>query len=424
MKAFGFVCVDWLLDRADVRLACLGTTGGLLCCLDPSLVGAALPQLMKQGLSDGQASCFIATFVGGLAFVSFFAKCILGRCGFSGGLRIAAAMVIASCATVCFSGWNEYLLFGGRFVHGCGIGLLFVFLPLGLSEQARPEARGRMMCLFQLAMTAGLLLGSFVGWLSAVCLDGYAWMADYGFSVAPALALLAQARGADVGGWRAETPVCECADASFGLPEKSCGTFRMVFAVAIPALVQLTGVGIVVHYAVCLLGEAGFGGVSANVADCAVKGLNALATVVAFVLIDRWGRRPLMVVGLGGVALSLFAAGWCDGRALAACLGVYVMSFAIGPGSCGWLLPPELLPEPVRLRGMSVAAFGSHAASILVTATFLPLLSSLGRQGAFTVYGVLACSFFALISFALPETKSRRLSRSTDTPVESDRRCA
>ena len=424
MRAFGAASIDWLSNRIEVRLACLGVTGGVLCCLDPSLVGAALPQLMKQGLSDGEASCFVATFVGGLAFASLFARRILARCGFSGGLRLAAAMVIAGCTTVCLSGGNGLLLFGGRFVHGCGIGLLFVFLPLELSEQTRPDVRGRMMCLFQMAMTAGLFLGSFVGWISAVCLDGCAWMADYGFSVVPAVALLAQSRGADVGGWRVETPVCECADASFGSPEKACGIFRMVFAVAIPAFVQLTGVGIIVHYAVCLLTEAGLCGASANVADCMVKGLNALSTVVAFALIDRWGRRPLMLLGLGGVACSLFAAGWWDGRALAVCLGVYVISFAIGPGSCGWLLPPELLPERIRLRGMSVAAFGSHAASILVTATFLPLLSSLGRQRAFAVYGVLACLFLAVVSVALPETKARRLSRSTGTPAANGRRCA
>jgi MFS family permease len=182
---------------------------------------------------------------------------------------------------------------------------------------------------------------------------------------------------------------------------------------------QITGVNTIIYYAPTLLQGAGFGSSAAILAEVAVGGVNVLLTVVAVLLLDRVGRRPLLLTGTAGmliglvvVALAFMHGDHLSGTpALVAVGGLmfYQASFAIGLGPVFWLLIAEIYPLKVRGAAMSVATIANWAANFVVTISFLTLLSAIGGSGAFGLYAFL--TVVALIYFwaVVPETKGRSL---------------
>lgn len=182
---------------------------------------------------------------------------------------------------------------------------------------------------------------------------------------------------------------------------------------------QITGINTVIYYAPTLLSNAGLGTHSSLLANVVNGGVNVIMTIIAIRLLDRVGRRTLLLVGTVGMAVGMFitAFSFAGGEqlhgapAITAILGllIYTGSFAIGLGPVFWLLIAEIYPLAIRGAAMSVATIANWAANFVVTISFLSIKNAIGGLGVFLMFGAL--TLVALLYFwrQVPETKGRSL---------------
>lgn len=194
----------------------------------------------------------------------------------------------------------------------------------------------------------------------------------------------------------------------------------LMLGVALAVLQQVTGINTVIYYAPTLLHGAGFGNSASLLANVVNGGVNVAMTVVAIRLLDRVGRRPLLLVGTTGMAVGMFVVGMTfalggaklhGSAALVAVAGllVYTGSFAIGLGPVFWLLIAEIYPTQVRGPAMSIATLANWAANFVVTISFLTLLNAVGGVGTFFLFAFLTLVALTYFWRKVPETKGRSL---------------
>jgi MFS transporter, SP family, galactose:H+ symporter len=332
----------------------------------------------------------------------------------------------------------------GRVVVGVAIGIASFTAPLYISEVSPPDARGRLVSLNQLMITIGIVV-SYLADYGLAGIGGWRWM--FALAAFPALILvvglifvpesprwlLSDGRfdgarnvlqrvraGRDV-----ETELKEIEQSL----ERQKKSWREVFSPAVrPALVvgiglaifqQFTGINTVIYYAPMIFRFAGFqSNAGAILATAGVGAVNVIFTVVALWLLDRVGRRPVLLWGLVGMILSLGVLGVAflvpqSGGALAwiavISLMIYVACFAVGLGPVFWLMIAEIYPLKVRGRAMSVAAMANWGSNLLVALTFLTLIEVLGRPTTFWVYAGVGILGIAFTYWLVPETKGRTL---------------
>jgi MFS family permease len=164
---------------------------------------------------------------------------------------------------------------------------------------------------------------------------------------------------------------------------------------------------------------------SAIFATLLVAITNVLATIIALVLVDRVGRKPLLYAGVGGMTVSLLMLaysfhdqatfGAAPGVVATVCLMIYITCFAFSMGPIAWILVSEVFPLQVRGRGVAVASLASGAANFVVSLTFLSLIKAAGNSSTFIIYAGFCILTLFFVRFVIPETKGRELeSISTD----------
>jgi len=197
---------------------------------------------------------------------------------------------------------------------------------------------------------------------------------------------------------------------------------------------QITGINTIIYYAPTLLSAAGLGNSAALLANVVNGAVNVAMTIVAIRLLDRAGRRPLLLGGTAGMAAGMivvaltFAIGGSQlhgGAAYIAIAGllIYTGSFAIGLGPVFWLLISEIYPVTIRGQAMSVATMANWGANFVVTISFLTLLSALGNAGTFFLFAGLSVVALTYFQRQVPETKNRSLQdieRDLDMPERHD----
>jgi sugar porter (SP) family MFS transporter len=361
-------------------------------------------------------------------------------------LLIATAIIFAAGAILCAAAPSAVILAVGRIIVGFGIGLSSSGVPVYISEVAPAEARGWQVSLFQLAITVGILLAYVVDYAFAR-IQGWRWM--FGLAVIPAAifgagmfflpesprwllrrgnretarAMLARIRGTS----EIDTEFREIEQSIIRAPES--GHFSDLFAPAIrPALVvgiglaifqQITGINTVIYYAPLIIQSAGISSASgAILATAGIGAVNVLVTILSMWLIDRKGRRPLLLTGIIGMAITLGVLGFVfhvshqsTGMAWLAVISMmaYVGSFAISLGPIFWLLISEIYPLKIRNSAEGLAATFNWGANLLVTLTFLTLVEKLGPSLTFWAYGLCAIGAGVFSYYFVPETKGRTL---------------
>jgi sugar porter (SP) family MFS transporter len=193
----------------------------------------------------------------------------------------------------------------------------------------------------------------------------------------------------------------------------------MIVGVGLAIAQQITGINTVIYYAPTIFKFAGLSSASvAILASVGVGVVNVVLTVVAMQLIDRVGRRPLLLVSLAGMALGLFVLGLAFslpqlsgslGWIAVASLMVYVGSFAVGLGPVFWLILSEIYPLRIRGRAMSVGTVANWSANLIVALSFLTLTQVLGKPATFWLYGIVSVGSWLLRFSWWPETKGRSL---------------
>jgi MFS family permease len=185
-------------------------------------------------------------------------------------------------------------------------------------------------------------------------------------------------------------------------------------------LQQFTGINTIIYYAPTILQLSGFhSSAIAILATIGIGMINFLSTVVAIWLVDRVGRRPLLLSGILGMVASLGILGLAFylpqspdsglGWLTVVSLMVYVTSFVIGLASVFWLLIAEIYPLKLRAKAMSIATVANWSASLITSLSFLTLIQWLGKAGVFWLYGLIGLSTWVLVLFLVPETKGLTL---------------
>ena len=431
--------------HAGVRgAAAVAALGGLLFGYDTGVIAGALIFVQPDfGLSNLQAEVVTSILLVGAVLGALVA----GRAADAVGRRTTVLVTAATFAVGVVGAAASpgfWVLVASRLVIGLAVGSASMVVPLYISEIAPPARRGALTSLNQLAITSGILGSQIVAYALGSA-EAWRWM--FGLALVPAAVLfvgtlflddspgyllakgrpeearevLQGLRGADADIDAELEEMAELAEKDHGLRAVLAPAVRPALVVggALAVLQQVTGINTVIYYAPTLLKNAGLGSQASLLANVGVGAVNVGLTVVAILLLDRVGRRRLlltgtagMVLGLCGMGVAFLGGGDLAGPALYLALfslAFYVGSFAIGLGPVFWLLISEIYPLTVRGQAMSVASMLNWGANFVVALTFLSILDAVGRSATF--FGYAAISVGALWFFArrVPETRGRTL---------------
>jgi sugar porter (SP) family MFS transporter len=436
-----------------VLVAAMAALGGLLFGYDTGVISGAILFIRHDfSLTTGAQAIVVSVVLIGAMLGAFLAGGIADRFGRRPTL-IASGIVFALSAIASALAPSAAVLIAARFVVGIAIGLCSVTSPLYVSEVAPAKHRGALVSLYQFAITIGILAAYLVDlWLTPQA----DWRMMLGLAVVPAALLIAgmlampetprflfangrtaQARAVlarsndaarvDVAVREIEAHLASDAGASAGELLTPALRTPMIVAVGLAILQQVTGINTVIYYGPQIFVLAGAGGDHAALLSTTIVGtVNVLLTLVAIVFIDRWGRKPLIYLGSGGMALALivlaaaFGVPALAGIRAALALGslmVYVGCFAFSLGPIVWLLISEVFPQRVRGRGMSIATLANWAANFGVSLVFLSMIQTLGTALTFLVYAVLCIATIVFTARFVPETKGRELESIAEGPA-------
>jgi sugar porter (SP) family MFS transporter len=430
--------------RHVIVAATVTALGGLLFGYDTGVVAGALLFVKNEfgGLSTIQQELVTSLLLVGAVIGALAAGKVADRIGRRPTVLITAVVFVVGVLLAAFTPDYPVLLIA-RLVIGLAVGSASMVVPLYIGEVAPPRIRGGLVSLNQLAITVGILTSYLVDFGLSPTKD---WRLMFGLAAIPAVILFTgtlfghesphwlvahgrddQARDVlrrvrDEGS--IETEIGELRDLSrrrSSVAEVLTPGVRPALMVGVMLAIfqQITGINTVIYYAPTLLANAGFGNSSALLANVGVGLINVLMTVVALWLLDRSGRRPLLLWGTAGMAVGMFVTGFSflagphltGAPAVIAILGllIYTGSFAIGLGPVFWLLIAEIYPLKVRGAAMSVATIANWASNFVVTISFLTLLNAVTGVGVFMLFGFL--TVIALVYFwrKVPETKGRSL---------------
>lgn len=429
--------------------AAIAAVGGILFGFDTGVISGAILFIVKQwNLTHGQAefatsSVLIGAILGAIA--GGMLGDILGR-----KKSIIYATVLFLVGTVIVSVATSMGPFTiGRVLIGAAIGVASFTVPLYISEMAPASLRGGMVSLNQLAVTIGILVSYGVNYVFS---HNENWHAMFAVGALPGLVLLIgmyllpesprwlvsvrrkeEAAGVlkkirarqDVAGEVTEIEEEIKAETGGRLADLAAPALRLpvVIGLGLAILQQVTGVNTVVYYAPAIFKAAGLESASASIAATAGLGIvNVVMTIVAIYLLDRAGRRPLLLWSAAGMAFALVllgagfalrgdeaSEGGALGRITAISLMIYIAFFAIGLGPVFWLLIAEIYPLKMRAVAMSAATVANWAANYLVAATFLTMAGFLGKAGVFWLYALMGALTWFFVLRLVPETKGKTL---------------
>jgi sugar porter (SP) family MFS transporter len=440
------VADDGSAMRHVIMTAAIAGLGGLLFGYDTGIIASALLFIEPEfSLSSFGSGLVVAAVPIGAVFGAFFAGRLTDIYGRRLMILISSVIFILGALGSAAAGSEEVLVIARIFV-GLAIGIASAAAPVYISEVAPPESRGKLVTFFQLSVTIGIVIAYAVGLIFEPS-EAWRWMLGLGAVPAVVLGLgmlrmpqsprwlVMVGRGYDARQTLKEIRLDDPAAIDAELEEikesiiEDPGGWRdllepvakaaLVVGVGLAVLQQVSGINTVIYFAPKIFSYTGIGGDSAQIlASVAVGVVNVGMTIVAIRLLDRAGRRPLLLWGTLVMALALsslaivFAAGASStlGSGIAVVsLMVYVGAFAISLGPIFWLLNAELYPLRIRSKAASVGTMANWTFNFIVSLTFLLLIDSLGRSGAFFFYAAICVLTFFFCKAFVPETKGKAL---------------
>jgi len=428
-----------------IIVAAITAIGGMLFGYDTGVISGAI-LFIRSAFSLSSTSQEIV--VSAVLIGAVIGASISGTLADKYGRRIMiiiAAIIFGAGAIFTALTPNIYALIAGRIGVGIAIGMASFIAPMYIAEVAPVNIRGALVSLNQLAITIGIVISYLVDFAFAPT-GGWRWM--LGLAVIPSLVLgIGMFFMPSSPRWLLSKGITEKAHSvlerirmtknvdgeikeikdSLAL-EKECKWADLLDPTVRPALIvgiglaafqQLTGINTVIYYAPTILLFAGLPSAAVSIlATAGIGVINVIMTVVAIYLIDRIGRRPLLLIGLVGMVFSLLILGIAFALpGLSSSLGlvsiislmIYVGSFAIGLGPVFWLMISEIYPLRIRGRAMSAATVVNWGTNLLIAITFLSLVQIIGTSGTFWLYGIIGIGTWIFVYRLVPETKGRSL---------------
>lgn len=455
--------------RYLLKLTLVATLGGLLFGYDTAVISGTVSSLesffvLPFGLDEMSANARL-----GFVVSSALIGCIIGgisggiiskKLGRRNGLVLAALLFLVSAIgsampEMILKPIGEadhtfiYIFIGYRIIGGIGVGLASMLSPLYIAEIAPAKIRGKLVSLNQFAIIFGMLVVYFVNyyisrqgddtWLNMV---GWRWM--FASEIIPAslflfllifvpdtprsLVLKSKPEKAfDVlvkvnGMEEAKKILAEIQGTVVHHSGKlfSFGIGIIVIGVLLSVFQQFVGINVVLYYAPEIFKSMGSGTDVALLQTIVVGSVNLLFTVVAIMTVDKFGRKPLMIIGALGMAVSMFALGTTFftqtiGIAALVFMLIYVASFAMSWGPVCWVLLSEIFPNKIRGRALALAVSAQWISNYLVSWTFPMmdknsyLLEKFNHGFAYWIYGFMGVFAAILVWKFVPETKGKTL---------------
>ena len=424
-----------------------GSLGGLLFGYDTGVISGAILFISQElRLTPFLEGLVVASLLLGAAVGAASAGPLSDRLGRRNLIIIAGILFTLGAIGAALSP-NVGILVLFRVVLGLAVGTAALVVPLYLSEIAPTEIRGAISSLNQLNIVVGILLAFIV---NALLANAEAWRWMLGLAAIPSLVLLigmfflpetprwlvSQDRDEDArdvlrrsrNEEETEKEIRDIREVEEqeegGLRELTASWVRpaLIVAVGLAVFQQIIGINTIIYYAPTTLTNVGYGAAAAIYANLIIGVVNVLMTLVAIWIIDRVGRKPLLLVGLVGMVASLTILGLStlllsepssptDAVAVITllCLAGFIISFAATWGPTVWVMLPEVLPLRIRGTAMGVAIFLHWIANFLVSQTFPSLLASVGPGPVFLGYAVIGVLAFVFVSAFVTETKGRSL---------------
>jgi MFS transporter, SP family, xylose:H+ symportor len=454
----------------SVRLTLVAALGGLLFGYDTAVISGAVGSIDNDFIAPLQLDETWRNTLSGLTISSALFGCVLGsavagtladRYGRRIGLIVAALLFLLSAigsalpelgvsplgttdlpALVAF---NVY-----RLLCGAGIGIASMLSPLYIAEIAPKERRGQLVSLYQMAIVIGIVGVYFVNWMiarggDALWLDRYGWRLMLGSEMVPALVFLLlllrvpdtprwlALKGRDAEALQVLQRVAADAEAALVLAEIRAslaasesprllahGWAVVLVGLGLSVFQQLVGINAVLYYAPLMFKNLGAGNDSALLQTVIVGAANMLSTLIAIYLVDRVGRKPLLMTGAAAMAVPMLALGLLFGQRSQGAIAlvfvvVYIVGFAMSWGPVVWVLLSEMFPGAIRGKAMALAVAAQWIANLAVSWSFKIIdgnsaLNLLFNHGfAYYVYGIMSVLAGLFVWRFVPETAGRSL---------------
>ncbi|KAL4595978.1 hypothetical protein ACB092_12G130800 [Castanea dentata] len=400
----------------------------------------------SQLLTSFTSSLYIAGLV-----ASFFASSVTRVFGRKPSILLGGAAFLAGSA-LGGAALNVYMLIFGRILLGIGVGFANQSVPLYLSEMAPPNYRGAINIGFQLCVGIGVLSANLINFGTEKIKAGWGWRISLAMAAVPASILtlgalflpetpnsliqnskdpekaklmLQRVRGTnDVQAELDDLIIASSISKTIKHPFKNFlqRKYRpqLVMAIAIPFFQQVTGINVISFYAPVLFRTIGLGESASLLSSFMITGvLGTFSTFISMLIVDKFGRRALFMIG----GIQMFLSQTLVGGLMAAQLGdyggiskgyasliiificTYVAGFAWSWGPLGWLVPSEIFPLEIRSAGQSITVAVGFLFTFMVAQTFLTMLCHL-KSGIFFFFGGWVLVMSAFVYFLLPETKN------------------
>jgi sugar porter (SP) family MFS transporter len=430
-----------MLARSQLRIIIVASLAGLLFGFDTAVISGVTHEL-RSAFSLSPAALGIAVSMA--LWGTLFGALTMGRPGDRFGSREVLkfiGLLYLAAALGCALAWNlpSFLIF--RFLIGVAIGGSSVLAPVYIAEASPAQQRGALVGLFQINIVVGILIAYISNFVVAQLLAGPdVWRWKLAIAAVPALVfllllffipqsprwLIYRGRLADAAAslkrLGSADPVAvieniEAAQASSTGGAQGLSWRRhhrlIVLAIGMGMFNQLSGINAILYYLSDIFAAAGFSSMSSNLQSIVIGATNLLATVVAMTLIDRTGRKRLLLIGSVGMALAQGGVAaimaFNTARALLLPLLVaFIASFAISQGAVIWVYLSEIFPTPVRARGQSLGSATHWIMNALISALF-PAIAALSTSIPFVFFSLMMVLQFFLVLWFLPETKGVQL---------------
>ncbi len=420
----------------------VGALGGLLFGFDTAVISGSTHSLTNTfSLTPGLLGVTVSIALWGTVVGALSAGELGERMGGRGALRVMAALYLVSSLGCAFA-WSWWALLVFRFIGGLGIGGSSVLGPVYISEIAPAKWRGRLVGMFQVMVVTGILLAYFSNFCVGLFhLGNLEWHWQLGIPALPALVFLVLLYGIPRSSrWLVtQNRVEEAREVlkMIGTPDTDAELAEIVrsvhldrsqqrepifqkkyfypifLAMATGIFNQLAGINAILYYLNSIFASAGFSQMSSSGQAVIIGFTNLVATLFAMAVIDRIGRKKLLLIGAVGMVFCLSGVGWLfqsksESALLLWLLVGYIIFFAISQGAVIWVYISEVFPNKVRAKGQSLGAGANWVTNALIAA-FFPVVAAWSDAIPFYGFAAMMALQFVLVLWLWPETKGKTL---------------
>jgi len=426
------------LNSYLIKSTIVAALGGLLFGFDTAVIAGTTKDLSAAyQLTPGSLGFTVASALYGTILGAILAGLPGDRYGRRDSLRGMAVLYLIS-AVGCAFAWSWWSLFVFRFIGGLGIGGSSVLGPMYIAEIAPARWRGRLVGFFQFNVVFGILLAYFSNYVIGLLNFGAAeWRWKLGVSGIPALLFflmlftiprsprwlvkkgrISEARevlrlSGEENYEEELRDIVESIDLEHGHGDEplfsSKYKFPIFLAVSIGIFNQLSGINAVLYYLNDIFERAGFSKLSGDLQAVAIGFTNLIATIIAMSIIDRVGRKTLLLIGSVGTSVCLAGVAYIflthsHDELLVWLLIGFIASFAFSQGAVIWVYLSEVFPNRVRAKGQSLGSFSHWAMNAIVSGVF-PLMAAASGGLPFAFFSAMMALQFLVVLFTYPETK-------------------